>query len=101
MVFLLVVAAALMVTVIGARELIGQVLAAHSLKSGVITSVVDLGLVIVGPVLLLAYIRLMPQAVMLGVFARLRGRTLGSQRTANPRRSSGRPPHRFSLDHPR
>ena len=58
---ILVIAIALILTVGGAVDLISQVAEATSFKAGLITLVLHLGLVLIGPALLVAYINFMPR----------------------------------------
>jgi len=61
LVFIVGLAITLALTIGGAHELVQHVTAAGSLKSGIITLVVGLGLVLIGPVLLLALIMMLPR----------------------------------------
>jgi TRAP-type C4-dicarboxylate transport system permease small subunit len=58
---ILVISIALILTVGAAIDLINQVLAAPNLKAGLITLVLHLGMVLLGPALLLAYVNLIPR----------------------------------------
>jgi hypothetical protein len=72
-----VIALALVLTAGGIIDFLGQVLSAPNLKAGLIAAVLHLGLVLMGPALLLAYINLMPRerlpralaTVRIGAFA--------------------------------
>ena len=57
----LVIVIALILTVGGAIDLVSQVAAAPNFKAGLITLVLHLGLVLIGPALLVAYINFMPR----------------------------------------
>jgi hypothetical protein len=58
----LVIAIAIILTIGGAADVISQVLTAPSIKASVITLVLHLGLVLIGPTVLIAYVNLMPRA---------------------------------------
>jgi hypothetical protein len=75
--FVALVAFAMLLTIAGSSELIDQVTAARNLRSGLTATVLDFGLVVVGPVLVLAYFHLMPRATLMRVLGNLRGFFLG------------------------
>ena len=58
---LVVIAIALLLTVGGAVDVVSQVLTATDVKAGLITLVLHLGLVLIGPAILVAYINFMPR----------------------------------------
>ncbi len=74
---LCVIAVCAALTVLGTAVFIGQVSTVRGLKDGLITVILQSGLVVLGPVVLWAYLTLMPKGLVTAIIRRLRGPLAG------------------------
>lgn len=81
----LVVAIAIILTIAGAVDVVSQVLAAPDIKAGVITLVLHLGLVLIGPALLIAYVNFMPRSHLPRILETARIGAFSTPSKAEPR----------------
>ena len=72
-IFLSVITLSVLLTVFGLAELLVQFSAAETAKARLIVIVLQSGLVVLGPVVLWAYLRLIPRGLLASIFRRLRG----------------------------
>lgn len=70
--FLCVAAVSALLTLAGWTLFIGQIAAVRGLKNAVITVVLQSGLVVLGPLVLWAYLALMPKGLLTAILQRLR-----------------------------
>lgn len=70
--FLCVIALSAVLTVFGTAAFIGQISAVRGLKEALITIILEAGLVVLGPVVLWAYLALMPKGLFTSIVRRLR-----------------------------
>ena len=70
--FLCVIAASAVLTVFGTAAFIGHVSTVRGLKDGLITVILQAGLVVLGPVVLWAYLALIPKGLFTAIVRRLR-----------------------------
>ena len=70
---LCVIAISAVLTAIGTAVFVGQVSAVRGLKEGLITVILQSGLVVLGAVVLWAYLALMPKGLFTAIVRRLRG----------------------------
>ena len=90
--FILIASVSAILTMFGVAELISQLGEARSFKAGAITIVLESGLVLVGPVVLLTYFKLMPRATF-KLMARAAPAALTQRRLhARPNLPPARPP---------
>ncbi len=82
--FLCVAAVSVALTVFGTAEFIGQVSIVRGLKHGLITVILQAGLLVLGPVVLWAYLTLIPKGLLTSIFQRLSGRRLRGSPQARP-----------------
>jgi hypothetical protein len=81
--FLAVVTLSALLTVFGLAEFVGQLSTAQNAKARLIVIILQSGLVILGPVLLWAYLRLIPRGLLTAITRRLRGVVLGPFKRAS------------------
>jgi hypothetical protein len=75
--FLSVITLSALLTVFGLAELVGQLGTAQSAKARLIVIILQSGLVVLGPVVLWAYLRLIPRGLLTSITRRLRDAILG------------------------
>jgi hypothetical protein len=78
------ISGALLMTFGGLQWLLAQIALAGDLKSGFVTTVLGLGLVLLGPILLLAVAVILPQWWFRSLWLRLRGLACGDVRGNKP-----------------
>jgi hypothetical protein len=76
-VFLCVLAVSALLTVFGLAEFMGQLSLARSVKASLIAIILQSGLVILGPVVLWAYLALAPRGLLTSIARRLRNVAVG------------------------
>jgi hypothetical protein len=70
------VAVSALLTLVGLAEFVGQVSAARGFKAGLIAVILQSGLVVLGPVVLWAYLTVAPRGLLTSILNRLRAATL-------------------------
>ena len=81
--FLGILAVSTLLTLFGLAEFMGQLSTAQNLKAGLIAIILQSGLVLLGPVILWAYLALIPRGLPTSIIRRLRSALLGPFKRAS------------------